>query len=204
MHFRVGLTGGVACGKSTVSQLFSELGVTIIDADVIARKLLEKDTDCYKQVIELFGDAITFSDGEINRALLREHVFSDLSAKQQLETILHPSVRQQMLALAEKCETTYSIFVVPLLVEADMLDLVDRILVIDIPEVTQLERLIKRDKLTKSQAQNILNNQATRQQRMQVANDLIDNQNDINLLKDKVEQLHHFYRELALKYNASC
>ncbi|WP_273150079.1 dephospho-CoA kinase [Methylophaga thiooxydans] len=204
MHFRVGLTGGVACGKSTVSQLFSELGVTIIDADVIARKLLEKDTDCYKQVIELFGNDITFSDGEINRALLRDLVFSDTTAKHQLEKILHPSVREQMLALAETSETAYCIFVVPLLVEADMLDLVDRILVIDIPEATQLERLIKRDKLTKSQAQNILNNQATRQQRMQVANDLIDNQNDINSLKDKVEELHHFYRELALKYNASC
>ncbi|EEF78848.1 dephospho-CoA kinase [Methylophaga thiooxydans] len=204
MHFRVGLTGGVACGKSTVSQLFSELGVTIIDADVIARKLLEKDTDCYKQVIELFGTDITFSDGEINRALLRDLVFSDATAKHQLEKILHPEVREQMLALAETSETAYCIFVVPLLVEADMLDLVDRILVIDIPEATQLERLIKRDKLTKTQAQNILNNQATRQQRMQVANDLIDNQNDINSLKDKVEQLHHFYRELALKYNASC
>ncbi len=204
MHFRVGLTGGVACGKSTVSQLFSELGVTIIDADVIARQLLEKDTDCYKQVIQLFGNTITFADGEINRALLRDLVFSDTTAKHQLEKILHPSVREQMLALAETSETAYCIFVVPLLVEADMLDLVDRILVIDIPEATQLERLIKRDKLTKSQAQNILNNQATRQQRMQVANDLIDNQNDINSLKDKVEQLHHFYRELALKYNASC
>ncbi len=204
MPFRVGLTGGVATGKSTVSQLFSELGATIIDADVIARQLLEKDTDCYKQVIQLFGNTITFADGEINRALLRELVFSDATAKHQLEKILHPEVRKQMLAAAEKCETAYCIFVVPLLVEADMLDLVDRILVIDIPEVTQLERLIKRDKLTKSQAQNILNNQATRQQRMQVANDLIDNQNDINLLKDKVEQLHHFYRELALKYNVSC
>lgn len=204
MYFRVGLTGGVACGKSTVSQLFSELGATIIDADVIARQLLEKDTDCYKQVIQLFGNTITFADGEINRALLRELVFSDTTAKHQLEKILHPEVRKQMLAAAEKCETAYCIFVVPLLVEADMLDLVDRILVIDIPEVTQLERLIKRDKLTKSQAQNILNNQATRQQRMQVANDLIDNQNDINSLKYKVEQLHHFYCELALKYNASC
>jgi len=204
MHFRVGLTGGVATGKSTVSQLFSELGATIIDADVIARQLLEKDTDCYKQVIQLFGNTITFADGEINRALLRELVFSDATAKHQLEKILHPEVRKQMLAAAEKCETAYCIFVVPLLVEADMLDLVDRILVIDIPEVTQLERLIKRDKLTKSQAQNILNNQATRQQRMQVANDLVDNQNDINSLKDKVEQLHHFYRELALKYNVSC
>jgi len=204
MHFRVGLTGGVATGKSTVSQLFSELGATIIDADVIARQLLEKDTDCYKQVVQLFGNTITFADGEINRALLRELVFSDATAKHQLEKILHPEVRKQMLAAAEKCETAYCIFVVPLLVEADMLDLVDRILVIDIPEVTQLERLIKRDKLTKSQAQNILNNQATRQQRMQVANDLVDNQNDINSLKDKVEQLHHFYRELALKYNVSC
>lgn len=204
MHFRVGLTGGVASGKTTVSQLFSELGATIIDADVIARRLLEKDTVCYKQVIQLFGDTIIFADGEIDRAMLRDRVFNDATAKHQLEKVLHPEVRKQMLVAAEKCETAYCIFVVPLLVEADMLDLVDRVLVIDTAEKTQLQRLIQRDKLTESQAQNMLNNQATRQQRIQVANDLIDNQNDINSLRQKVEQLHSFYLELALRYNASC
>jgi len=204
MHFRVGLTGGVASGKSTVSQLFSELGTTIIDADVIAKQLLEKDTDCYQQVIRLFGKSITFDNGEINRSFLRDVVFNDAQAKLQLEKILHPEVRKRMLAAAEKCETAYCILVVPLLVEANMQDLVDRTLVIDIPDKTQLQRLMQRDNLTESQAQNIVNNQATRHKRLHIANDIIDNQTDIKSLRQKVEQLHHFYRELALKYNASC
>lgn len=204
MHFRVGLTGGAASGKSTVSQLFSELGATIIDADVIARRLLEKDTDCYKQVVQLFGKAITFDDGEINRPFLRDLVFGDANAKQQLENVLHPAVRENMLAEAAECETAYCILVVPLLIEANMLDLVDRTLVVDVPEAIQLQRLIQRDKITESLAQNMVKNQTTRQKRLQAADDVIDNQNDRKSLKHKVEQLHHFYRELALKYNVSC
>lgn len=204
MHFRVGLTGGVASGKTTVSDMFSALGVFIIDADIIARQLLEKDSHCYQQVVQQFGSDVLLDDGEINRAWLRDRIFNDDAAKHALEKILHPSVRQQLLAAADKSEAAYCILVVPLLVEANMLDLVDRTLVVDIPEQLQMQRLKQRDNLTAAQAQAMLNNQATRQQRLMAANDIIDNQTDTKFLQKKVEQLHHFYRELALKYNLSC
>lgn len=204
MHFRVGLTGGVASGKSTVSHLFAELGVTIIDADLIARQLLEKNTDCFKQVVQLFGDKVLLDNGEINRSFLRELIFTDAAAKQAVEQIIHPNVRKQMLATAARSETPYCILVVPLLIEADMLDLVDRTLVVDIPEPLQLQRLCQRDGLTEQQARRMLDSQASRDERLQAADDIIDNQGDTDTLQKKVKQLHLFYRDLAEKYNASC
>jgi len=204
MHFRVGLTGGVASGKTTVSDMFSALGVFIIDADIIARQLLEKDSHCYQQVLQNFGTEVVLDNGEINRPWLRDRIFTDNAAKHALEKILHPPVRRQLLAAADKSEAPYCILVVPLLVEAKMQDLVDRTLVVDISEQLQIQRLSQRDNLTEPQAQAMLNNQATRQQRLLAANDVIDNQADTNFLQQKVEQLHHFYNELALKYNLSC
>lgn len=204
MHFRVGLTGGVASGKTTVSDIFATLGVTVVDADIIARQLLEQDSHCYQQVVQQFGSEVLLNDGEINRPWLRDRIFNDQAAKHTLEKILHPSVRQELLGAADKSEAAYCILVVPLLVEANMVDLVDRTLVVDIPEQLQIQRLKQRDNLTEAQAQAMLNNQATRQQRLVAANDVIDNQTDTKLLQKKVEQLHHFYRELALKYNLSC
>lgn len=204
MHFRIGLTGGVASGKSTVSHLFAELGVTIIDADLIARQLLEKNTDCFKQVVQLFGDKVLLDNGEINRPFLRELIFTDAAAKQAVEQIIHPNVRKQMLATAAISETPYCILVVPLLIEADMLALVDRTLVVDIPEPLQLQRLCQRDSLTEQQARRILDNQAPRDERLRAADDVIDNQGDTGTLQKKVKQLHFFYRDLAEKYNASC
>ncbi len=204
MHFRVGLTGGVASGKSTVSQLFGALGITIIDADLIARQLLEKNTDCFKQVVQLFGDKIVLQSGDINRPVLRELIFTDSLAKQALEKILHPHVRKQMLAAAAISETPYSMLVIPLLVEADMMDVVDRTLVVDIPEQLQIQRLRYRDSLTEQQALAMLQNQASRSQRLQAADEIIDNQGDADTLQKKVKQLHLFYLDLAEKYNASC
>lgn len=204
MHFRVGLTGGVASGKSTVSHLFAALGVTIIDADLIARQLLEKNTDCFKQVVQLFGDKVLLDNGEINRPFLRELIFTDAAAKQAVEQIIHPNVRKQMLATAAISETPYCILVVPLLIEADMLDLVDRTLVVDIPVRLQLQRLCQRDSLTEQQARRMLDSQASRDERLQAADDIIDNQGDTDTLQKKVKQLHLFYRDLAEKYNASC
>lgn len=204
MHFRVGLTGGVASGKSTVSHLFAELGITIIDADLIARQLLEKNTDCFKLVVQLFGDKVLLDNGEINRPFFRELIFTDAAAKRAVEQIIHPNVRKQMLATATISEAPYCILVVPLLIEADMLDLVDRTLVVDIPELLQIQRLCQRDSLTEQQARRMLDKQASRDERLQAADDVIDNQGDTDTLQKKVKQLHLFYRDLAEKYNASC
>ncbi|WP_438971619.1 dephospho-CoA kinase, partial [Methylophaga sp.] len=139
-----------------------------------------------------------------DRPALRDIVFNDGDAKQALENIIHPEVRQKLLIEADKSESPYCLLIVPLLLEANMLDLVDRILVVDISEQMQIERLRQRDKLTEQQAQSILNGQASRADRLQIADDVIENLDDADSLQQKVELLHHFYCELAVKYNASC
>lgn len=197
MVYKVGLTGGAASGKTTVTDLFRQLGVEIIDADVIARRLLDKETDCYKQVVGYFGPQVLTEDDEINRAWLREHIFSHATAKTALEAILHPQVRQQMLAEAAQCHGPYCILSVPLLAEAQMQDLVNRIVVIDLDIRSQLSRLITRDNINEQQARQMLNNQMHREQRLQIADDIIDNSGPPEALKSQVDALHKQYLKLA-------
>lgn len=201
MSFKVGLTGGVASGKSTVSDLFQRLGVTVIDADLIARSLLDTGTSCYQQVIAHFGAEVLQHNGEINRAWLRSRIFSDSQAKQALENIIHPEVRRQLLAAADNCKTPYCLLSVPLLIEAQMLDLVDRILVVDVDEKTQLSRLLTRDGININEAHNMLENQCQRADRLSVADDIIDNSQSVSSLMPQVEQLHQRYLELAQNIN---
>lgn len=201
MTFKVGLTGGVACGKSTVTELFHQLGATVIDADVIARNLLEKDTDSYHQVIAYFGGDVLLESGDIDRAWLRAQIFSDSNAKQALENIIHPQVRQQMLAAASECEAPYCILSIPLLVEAQMQNLVDRIVVVDADDKTQLSRLMARDNITETEAMSMLQSQCQRAQRLAVADDIIDNSQSLDSLRPQVEQLHQQYLELAKNIN---
>lgn len=197
MVFKVGLTGGVASGKTTVSDLFRQLGVDVIDADTLARKLLDKDSACYQQVVHEFGRDVITESGEINRAWLRQRVFSDPQAKKKLESILHPQIRLQMLALAGQCSGPYCILSIPLLVEAGMRDMVDRVLIIDLDETQQLNRLKVRDQIDSEQAQNMLNNQCRREQRLAIADDIIDNHGAAEALNEQVQQLHQFYLEQA-------
>ncbi len=201
MTFKVGLTGGVACGKSTVTDLFHQMGATVIDADVIARGLLEKDTDCYQQVIDYFGPDVLLESRDIDRAWLRVQIFSDSSAKKALENIIHPQVRQQMLAAASTCDAPYCMLSIPLLVEAQMQDLVDRIVVVDADEATQLSRLMARDKITEAEAIRMLQSQCQRAQRLAVADDIIDNSQSMDSLRPQVEHLHQQYLEFAKKIN---
>lgn len=197
MTFKVGLTGGIASGKSTVTTLFHELGATVIDADVIARNLLAKNTPCYKQVITLFGDKVLQDNGEINRAWLRTRIFNDVEAKQALESIIHPEVRRQMLAAAAACESPYCILSVPLLVEAQMQDLVDRVVVVDVDEETQLSRLMLRDNISATEARKMLENQCLRAERLAIADDIIDNSDNLAALNPQLRQLHEMYLKLA-------
>jgi len=201
MPFKVGLTGGVATGKSTIAKLFAEQGITVIDADIIARQLLDKNTICYQMVINAFGERILDDVGEINRRLLREKIFHDKQAKKTLENILHPRIRQQLLTESSQCDSAYVLLVIPLLAEANMQDMVDRTLVVDSPEKMQISRLIERDKISKELAQAMLNNQLSRKARLAIANDIISNQNDKNALAEQVEELHKFYLKQAQSYN---
>ncbi len=197
MVFRVGLTGGIASGKSTVSTLFENLGIEVIDADNIARQLSQPGTAEYQSIVQQFGADYLLADGQLNRAALRKRLFSDRRAKQTLEQILHPSIRQQLLQQAADATGSYCIVSIPLLIEANMQSCVDRILLVDVDHETQLARLQTRDQLSVEEAIQHLAAQSNRAQRLQYADDIIDNSDGIEKLKFQVTQLHALYCQLA-------
>lgn len=194
---KVGLTGGIACGKTTVCTLFNDLYVPIIDADTIAKQLTEPEQACFQQIIDCFGQQFILENGQLDRKKLRRLIFSEPSAKQQIEAILHPKVRQRLAQQANMISDDYCILSVPLLIEAEMTDLVDRVLVIDCDPEIQLQRLCQRDHLTSTDAENIMANQCDRQQRLELADDIIVNNTTQDNLFDRVKQLDQFYRQLG-------
>lgn len=193
----VGLTGGIASGKTTVSDLFADLGVTIIDTDVIAREVVEPDTPGLAEIREAFGAVAIDSQGGLDRAALRKIVFADDAARARLEAILHPRIREEALRQAGKARGDYVIIVVPLLVESPLRNEVDRILVVDCAEETQIERLLSRDAETGEQARRMLAAQASRSERLAAADDVIHNDGDLEETQRQVEALHAQYQQLA-------
>lgn len=196
----IGLTGGIASGKTLVSDTFALLGVTIVDADVLARIAVEPDSAGLTQLQREFGDGIITSNGELDRPALRTLIFQDAQNRKTVDGILHPIIRslseEQINAAAEKGEP-YVIYAVPLLVETSQQARFDRILVIDVPVSTQLERIISRDGSTKEQAQAIIDAQASREERLAIADDVINNNAGPEAVRPQVEQLHASYLELA-------
>jgi dephospho-CoA kinase len=194
---KIGLTGGIASGKSTVCALFETFSVPIIDADTIALQLVEPNMPAHSEIVLKFGKEILNIDNRLNRKKMRQLIFSDPSAKHSLEDILHPKIRQQLILQTHQYHAPYIILAIPLLFEAKMTDLVDRTLVIDIHDDLQLERLQQRDKIPAQQAQAMIKAQCSQQQRLASADDIIDNNNDITSLKSQVELLHKKYIKLA-------
>ncbi len=194
---KVGLTGGIGSGKSTVCRLFADLGVPVVDADVIARQLVEPGQIALVKLTETFGSAILNSDGTLNRAGLRQKVFSDSDAKQRLDSIMHPLIYQKISDTVETLSHSYCIIAIPLLAETRKSDTVDRVLVVDCPLETQLKRVLARDPLSREQAEAIIATQATRQQRLALADDVIDNSNSPSRLAEQVKSLHNSYISLA-------
>ncbi len=196
----IGLTGGIASGKTLISDTFASLGVTIVDADVLARIAVEPGSVGLTQLQREFGDEIITSDGELDRPALRALIFQDAKKRKTVDGILHPIIRslseEQINAAAENGEP-YLIYAVPLLVETSQQARFDRILVIDVPVSTQLERIISRDGSTKEQAQAIIDAQASREERLTIADDVIDNNAGPEAVRPQVEQLHARYLELA-------
>lgn len=192
---RIGLTGGIGSGKSTVSKMFAELGVTIIDADRIAHSLTAADSEISQTIIEHFGQEFAqVGTNTIDRKKLRSLVFNDDAARSWLNSVLHPAIRQQMLSQLQHHQTeAYVILSIPLLIENNMQDFVDRILVIDIPEQLQLERASLRDGAKNSDIKTIISKQATRQLRIESADDIIENSGDIENLQQSVLNLHKKY-----------
>lgn len=195
--FTVALTGGIASGKTTVANEFARLGVPIIDTDELARAVVEPGQTALTELVTLFGPGILDANGHLERRRMRERVFNDAAARRALEGILHPAIRAEQLARAAKLGGRYQLHVVPLLTEIGSQSLYDRVLVVDCPREIQLERLIRRDGVNAQLAERMLAAQATREQRLAIADDVIDNGEDVATLPARVQSLHQRYIQLA-------
>jgi len=196
---RVGLTGGIASGKSTVAELFAEYGVPIIDTDLIAREVVEPGQPALDEIRQAFGDDVIASDGSLDRAHMRKLIFSDEELRDRLEGILHPRIRAATIAQASTAGGSYQLIVVPLLAESPLQAAMDRILVVDCAEETQLQRLLRRDTESVEQAQRILAAQASREARLAIADDVINNDAGLDELRAQVAELHQRYLQLSCR-----
>ncbi len=195
--FRVALTGGIASGKSTVADLFAALGVPVIDTDVIAREVVEPGQPALAEVVAAFGTEVLDATGRIDRRRMRERIFADPDARRRLEAILHPAIRAEMARQSLAGGGPYQVLVIPLLAEGGRRDHVDRVLLVDVPEELQVERLVQRDGVTREQAEASLNAQATRAARLALADDVICNTGAADELRRAVAGLDLKYRRLA-------
>lgn len=195
--FKVGLTGGIGCGKSTVTAMFSALAVPVIDADNISHGLVAPAQPALALIQDVFGSRIIKPDGSLDRAKLKEIVFSDPLAKKNLEAILHPLIYQAIQTQLARLDSTYCLIVVPLLFETNMTHLVDRTVVVDCPVEQQIARVVGRDNLAVGQIQAIINSQAPRSVRLACADDVIDNTQTTDKLAERVKKLHNLYISLS-------
>ncbi|MCI0507717.1 MAG: dephospho-CoA kinase [Gammaproteobacteria bacterium] len=193
----IGLTGGVGSGKSTVADLFKALGVPVYDTDAIARDLVEPGQPALQEIISVFGNDIIDASGRLNRQKLKRQVFSNAADRNKLESILHPRIRESLLAKIQCCTASYCVAVIPLLVEKHWQDIVDRVLLVDVSEATQIQRTQQRDKISESLIKRIIKTQASRDERLAAADDVIDNNGAPDTLRIQVEQLHKKYLKLA-------
>jgi dephospho-CoA kinase len=196
-RLRIGLTGGIASGKSTVTQRFAELGVPVIDADVSARNVVERGKPGLEQVVRRFGPRVLDAHGSLDRPALRALIFSDSGSRQALDAILHPLIRADMEHQASVAKGPYLVMAIPLLVEGGQAhDLVDRVLVVDVDEALQLQRVQARDGCSADQARAILASQASRQARLAAADDVLRNSGTVADLRQAVDRLHEKYLHL--------
>ncbi|MGI5308336.1 dephospho-CoA kinase [Rheinheimera sp. WS51] len=202
-QYIVGLTGGIGCGKTTVTNLFSDLGVQFVDADIVAREVVQPGTRCLAAIVEHFGSTILNPDASLNRAALRQRVFSDSAAKAWLNQLLHPAIREQLLAQLAAANSDYVLLVAPLLLENNLQQYCQRVLVIDLPESLQLSRTLARDKVSEQQVAAIMASQLPRQQRLAKADDVIVNDTSPADLAPKVLALHKQYLKLAARAKQS-
>ncbi|ABX51223.1 Dephospho-CoA kinase [Shewanella baltica OS625] len=200
--FVVGLTGGIGSGKTTVANLFAAEGITLVDADIVAREVVAPGSKGLEAIVTHFGAEILTPEGELDRAKLRQRIFSHPEEREWLNQLLHPMIRQEMLAQVEKATSAYVIMVVPLLFENGLDRLVNRTLVVDISPELQVNRTVKRDNVDASQVNNIISSQCSRSEKLARADDIIDNQGEISTLKREVLALHQRYLQLSGTDNA--
>jgi dephospho-CoA kinase len=195
--FRVALTGGIASGKTTVANLFADLGVPLVDSDLIAREVVEPGQPALGAVVAAFGPDVLGTDGRLDRRRLREIIFADPAARVRLESILHPAIRAEMDRQSASAQGPYHLLVIPLLAEGSGRDRADRVLVVDVPESLQIERLMARDSVSRAQAEASLRAQASRAARLEIADDVVLNTGRIEDLRSQVAELHARYVKFA-------
>jgi dephospho-CoA kinase len=190
----IGLTGGIGSGKSSVARIFAALGAAVIDTDEIAHRLTEKGTPALAAIIEQFGSSYQLPDGNLDRAKLRKRVFSDHAAKEKLETLLHPLIKQQVVSEMAEAQGPYLVLVIPLFFETGAYrDLVDRVLVVDCDENQQISRTMSRSQLTAEDVRAIMANQTPRAERIKQADDILSNQGSGKELEKHAQELHQHY-----------
>ena len=194
----IGLTGGIGSGKSEVARMFNQLGVPVIDADVIAHRLVQPGSEALTEVVEAFGEAMLTSDGKLDRARLADLVFNRPDMKQKLENIIHPRVRKQIMAYKDEYHNEpYILVVIPLLLESGQRDLVDRVLIVNASESVRIQRIQARDGRSREQIRAIIQNQADDATRRAAADDSLDNNGSLDDLQQSVARLHQHYILLA-------
>ncbi len=194
---KIGLTGGAGSGKTTVANMFADLGIDVVDADLISKQLTTTEGLAYAQIIQYFGPDIKLTDGNIDRAQLRQIIFNDPSAKSWLEELLHPLIRSQILQQMNAATSAYVIAVIPLLFEGHFDYGLDRVCVVDTTVALQIERICQRDHCPSQLAQTIIDQQASRQDKLAQADDVIENDGDLVTLKQQVFKLNAYYLNLA-------
>tara|TARA_Y100001978_G_scaffold28786_1_gene24635 strand:+ start:68 stop:661 length:594 start_codon:yes stop_codon:yes gene_type:complete len=185
----IGLTGGIGSGKSAAANFFIELGIDVIDADDISKNVLTENNDAKKAFIEKFGDHY-IQNNKIDRDALREDIFKDRIKRKTLESIIHPAVRKEILKFINDSDSIYKIVMVPLIVETNSADFYDKIIVVDCENNLQIERAVTRDNQTKENIINIINNQASREERLKIADFIITNNSNLEHLKTSVIKIH--------------
>ncbi|MGR8951044.1 MAG: dephospho-CoA kinase [Gammaproteobacteria bacterium] len=195
--FKVGLTGGIGCGKTTMANLFAGLGVPVLDADQIACQLTAKGEPALDQIHQHFGERVLNPDGSLNRLQLKKIIFADAEQKVKLEAILHPLIFKAIDSQVGQLRSPYCILSIPLLFETKMEPIVDRVLVVDCPVELQIERVSKRDGLEIETIRSIIDSQVSRAYRRAHADDLLDNAQPYNTLAEQVKKLHNLYLSLS-------
>jgi dephospho-CoA kinase len=193
---RIGLTGGIGSGKTTVSRRFEAHGVPVIDTDVLAREVVEPGEPALERLVNAFGRDILRDDGQLDRDRLRDMAFADPAVKQRLESIVHPAIRKRLQVRLEELAgwaVAYCVIVVPLLVETDFQELVDRVLVVEAPRERRITWVMDRTGMTRAEVERIMDSQATSEQRLRVAHDVVDNDGSLGELEEKVDRLHAKY-----------
>lgn len=201
MSFIVALTGGIGSGKTTIANMFAKFNVPIIDADEIARQMVKPGMPALLAIATHFGNKVILADGSLNRKALRQCIFNNEPEKKWLNNLLHPLIQQETEKLLKDIKAPYALWVIPLLIENNLISQANRILVVDVPIEIQITRTMLRDKINRQLALQIIKSQVSREQRLTYADDVIDNSGDATHVLEQVELLHQHYLQLATHYN---